>query len=150
MRHSYSILQDFWLLSSYFQFIFPFMLHSGKFLLPSRLLTFCPSVYIMLLNPSMTLLIIIIIFFLFRSSTWLVSHLFCHIYIFLCPEEIFKFVFILRVYVFTILVFRLLAGLLLLWVDSEASLFCFLFLWSLFIWAVHHLLSLKAFILFER
>lgn len=73
----------------------------------------------MLLNLSMKILIIIIVFFLFRNSTYF-SHLFNHI-CFLCPEEIFKFVFILDS-MFHHSSFGLLTDLFLLWVDPEDSL----------------------------
>lgn len=148
VRHSYPTVQDSWTLSLYFQS----MVQNLFDLLP--VYSLFSSISIMLSNPSMALLIIItsiVCFFLSRSFTCLVFTSFCYICSFLCPEEIFKFVFNLRILGCTIPVFGLFAGLLLLWDDAEASLSCCpLFLWALFMWTIHSLLSLNSLILFVR
>lgn len=151
VSHSYPIVQDSWTLSLYSQSIFLSMVQNLFDLIPAYSLFFI-YVYNTIKPTHDTFNYNHCIFFSFSevSLDWF-SHLFSYICSFLCPEEIFKFVFNLRILFCTIPVFGLLAGLLLLWVDSKASLSrCPLFLWASFTWAVHCLFPLKSFILFVR
>lgn len=154
VRHMWDILTPCYMILDYSifnLFFYPCCILENLFWLIFQFINFL-FMCLTLLNPSMTLLIIIIVFSCSEVPLDSLSNLLSNIYNFMViiTLKIFSSFFLSQILCFTIIIIRLLASLLLLWDDLDSSLSCYLlFLEALFVWTTLIIVFKNLFISFK-